>query len=77
MPWSVAVDTLPKPTAKIEMPLDFTVPAALIAADEPPLTVCSPSLRSTITRGRPDEEPTSRLWPRLRPAPMFVEPDAW
>ena len=70
---SVLCDTLPKPTEKIEMPDAFTVLAALIAADEPPPTVCSPSLSSTMARGRFVAD-ARFVWLVVRPAAMFVLP---
>ena len=69
-------DTLPKPTAKIVMPLLLTLDAVAIAAADPEYCVlCSPSLKSTSTLGRAAELLSSMPCALVRPAPMLVLPD--
>ena len=64
-------DTVPKPTAKIEMPAAFTVFATVYGL---PPAVFSPSLSSTIVRGWFVAD--MRLFmPVIRPAPIFVMPE--
>ena len=51
MPLSVALLTLPKPTAITAMPSSFRICAVAMAPDEPPYWLfCSPSLSTTATR---------------------------
>ena len=65
-------ETVPKPTEKIEMPAAFAAFAVVIAAEEDP-TVDSPSLRSTMARGRFVAD-ARFVWPAVRPAAMLVMP---
>jgi hypothetical protein len=51
MPFSVALLTVPKPTAMMVIPSALSVLAVWIAPAEPPYPAfCSPSLRTTTTR---------------------------
>ena len=74
MPSSVAELTMPKPTAKTTMPRARVDCACAIAAAEPPLSVCSPSVSTRITRKLEAEEEESKLLADCRPAAMSVCP---